>query len=148
MKNKKFIGYLFKGLAIILLITPILSLCLIKKDVWISTEESSIKLSIGFIIALIFCLMMLKGAFKNLDKRLTTVGTLLTFTVIAWLLDSIVQDLIWILLCSFIGYVVYLMFDTIGTKTLEKAKVYEHEKIRSKARVDFETQQTQGEGRA
>lgn len=144
MKSKGFWGGFFKFFAMIFLVAPIVTLILINDEKWISTQENATKLSTGFIIALLFCLMMLKGAFKNLDKRLITAGTLLTFTVIVYLLDAIIQDLIWILLCAFIGYVVYLLFDTIGNKLVEQSKVYKHEKIRSQARTDYEEETIKG----
>lgn len=149
MRTKRNVGILLKVLAIILLVTPIVVLSVLNKDEWIISEQTTTKLSLGFIIALLFCIGLLKGAFKSLDKRLITAATLLTFSVIVWLLDSIIQDLFWILLCAFIGYILYLIFDSIGSKLYETAKIYSQEKIRAQARNDFENQgEIKGSGRA
>lgn len=135
MKNKGFFGWTFKILAIILLITPLLFLTIKHKDTWF--VKGADKISIGFIMTLLFAIMLLKGAFKNLDKRLMTAITLLVFSVIVWLLETIIQDLFWILICSFVGYLLYLLLDTIGNKLVETHKVYRQEHIREKARIDF-----------
>ena len=135
-KNKALIGWLFKLMAIITLISPLLVLTYINKDTWFI--KGADKVSIGFILTLLFAILLLKGAFKNLDKRLMTGVTLLVFSFIVWLLESIIQDLFWILVCSFIGYVVYLVFDSIGSRLVETHKVYRQEHIRSQARTDYE----------
>lgn len=144
MKNKLFVGWLFKISAIIFLITPILILTLIKRDVWFINGAN--KVSIGFIIALIFCLMMLKGAFKNLNKNYATIISLLVFSVIVWLLDTVISDLFWILICAFIGYVIYLVVDTLGSRLLLVYRIYSDEHIKSQAKDDYI--EIKGNGRA
>lgn len=149
MKAKKRLGIFLKALAVILLVTPIFALAIYKKDEWIINDYTTDKISLGLIIALLFCVGLLKGAFKSLDKRLITAGSLLTFAIIVWLLDSIINDLFYILLCSFVGYILYLICDSIGTNLYEKAKIYTNEHIRAQAREDFESkEEVRGSGRA
>lgn len=148
MKNKRFFGVIFRLLAIILLLAPLAALTYLNQETWFYSDDAVKKLSVGFIITLMFALMLLKGAFKNLDKRLVGLITLSVFTFVVWMFDSIINDLIWILLCSIIGYVSYLIFDTIGIRLIEVGKEYQHEKIRIKARNDYEKNEVKGIGRA
>lgn len=148
MKAKKRLGIFFRALAIVLLVTPIFALAIYKKDIWIINDYTTDKISLGLIIALLFCLGLLKGAFKSLDKRLITAGSLLTFAVIVWLFDSIIDDLFWIILCAFVGYIFYLIFDGIGSNLYKKSKIYEEENIRTQARKDYDNTQVKGSGRA
>lgn len=148
MKMRGFWGWFLKIHAIILLILPFAVLTYLHKDTWF--VKGADKVSIGFIMTLLFAILLLKGAFKNLDKRLMTGITLLTFTFIVWLLETIIKDLFWILICASIGYVVYLIVDSIGTHLVNSHKVYKNEHIRNQAREDYEQEQKQvkGVGRA
>ena len=136
MKNKFFWGWFFKIIAIILLITPLTFLAYTNKENWF--VNNSYRVSFGFILTFIFAILLLKNAFKNLDKRLTTICFLITMSVIVWLLDSIIDDLFMILVCCLTGYVIYLIFDTVGSHLVEIYKVYKNEKIRNQARDDYQ----------
>lgn len=144
MKKKLIFGWLFRIFAMMFLITPLLILAITRKDEWFIHGAN--KVSIGFIIALLFAFMLLKGAFKNLDQRFTTIITLLTFSVIVWLLDTIIDDMFWILICATIGYVVYLIVDSLGISLLNKYKVYSQEHIRQQAREEYAVLKVNGRG--
>ena len=149
MKSKKSLinAIIFRTLAIILLIAPMIVLTVCRKDVWFVKEQNVNKMSIGFIIALIFSLLMLKGAFKNLDKRVVPMIVMATFAVITWLLDSIINDIFWVLLCSLIGYILYIAVDSVGTHYMRIYKEYSGEKIRAIARRDYEQEEINNSGR-
>lgn len=139
MKMRGFWGWFLKIHAIILLMLPFGVLTYLHKDTWF--VKGADKVSIGFIMTLLFAILLLKGAFKNLDKRLMTGITLLTFTFIVWLLETIIKDLFWILICASIGYVFYLIFDSIGSRLVKNYDVYKNEHIRNQAREDYEQEQ-------
>ena len=149
MKSKKSLinAIIFRTLAILLLIAPMIVLTVCRKDVWFVKEQNVNKMSIGFIIALIFSLLMLKGAFKNLDKRVVPMIVMATFAVITWLLDSIINDIFWVLLCSLIGYILYIAVDSVGTHYMRIYKEYSGEKIRAIARRDYEQEEINNSGR-
>lgn len=145
MKRKLLFGWLFRIFAIVLLITPLLILTIVKKDTWFIYGAN--KVSIGFIVALLFVVMMVKGAFKNLDQRLTTIITLLTLSIIVWLFDTIIDDMFAILICSTIGYVLYIVCDSLGARLLKTYNIYFEENVRNNVRVGYTTQ-VKGSGRA
>ena len=76
MMRRRIRGILLTALSFIALILPLAIVCIWKRDVWFAVRVETTKVSIGFILALIFALCMLNGAFKELDNRFTTIFTL------------------------------------------------------------------------
>lgn len=136
MKNKAILGWLLKITAMIFLIAPLSILTFYNRENWF--DNGAMRVSAGFVITFLFALLLLKGAFKNLNKKFATIMTLFVLTLIVWLLDSIIKDLIWILIYSSVGYILYLIFDSIGSYLVNIWNVYKHENIRTKAREDYE----------
>ena len=134
MFKKKLLGILLTTLSFVALIMPLLILMFIKRNTWFAVEVESTKVSIGFIISLIFVLCLLKGAFKDLDKRFCTIFALGIVCVITWLLETIIKDLTIILIAAIIGYILYLIINSIGKKELNYAKEFTNEKARVEAR--------------
>lgn len=136
MIKKAIKGILLTFLSFIVLVMPLAILMFIKRNEWFAFEVDGTKVSVGFIIALVFALCLLKGAFKELDRRFTTIFVLGIMSVITWLLDSIIQDLTLILICSIIGYVLYIVLNSFGKVSIEYAKEYRKEKARMSARTE------------
>ena len=134
MIKKAIKGILLTALSFIALVMPLAILMFLKRNEWFAFEVDGTKVSVGFIIALVFALCLLKGAFKELDKRFTTIFVLGIMSVITWLLDSIIQDLPLILICSIIGYVLYIVLNSFGKTSIDYAKEYRKEKARMEAR--------------
>ena len=134
MIKKAIKGILLTALSFIALVMPLAILMFLKRNEWFAFEVDGTKVSVGFIIALVFALCLLKGAFKELDKRFTTIFVLGIMSVITWLLDSIIQDLTLILICSIIGYVLYIVLNSFGKTSIDYAKEYRKEKARMEAR--------------
>ena len=134
MMRRRIRGILLTALSFIALILPLAIVCLWKRDVWFAVRVETTKVSIGFILALIFALCMLNGAFKELDNRFTTIFTLGIIAVVTWLMDSIIQDLTIILIAAIIGYGLYLIINSFGKRDLDYVKEFTNERARMDAR--------------
>lgn len=134
MAKRKFKGILLTAISFVALIMPLLILMVWKRNEWFAVKIDTTKVSVGFIIALIFALCMLKGAFKDLDNRFTTIFVLGIIAVITWLMESIIKDITIILIAAIIGYVLYLVINSLGKKDLNYVKEYNNEKARVDAR--------------
>ena len=115
---------------------PLLILMVWKRNEWFAVKIDTTKVSVGFIIALIFALCMLKGAFKDLDNRFTTIFVLGIIAVITWLMESIIKDITIILFAAIVGYILYLIINSLGKKDLNYVKEYNNEKARVDARTE------------
>ena len=136
MAKRKFKGILLTAISFVALILPLLILMVWKRNEWFAVKIDTTKVSVGFIIALIFALCMLKGAFKDLDNRFTTIFVLGIIAVITWLMESIIKDITIILIAAIIGYVLYLVINSLGKKDLNYVKEYNNEKARVDARTE------------
>ena len=134
MAKRKLKGTLLTAISFVALIMPLLILMVWKRNEWFAVKIDTTKVSVGFIIALIFALCMLKGAFKDLDNRFTTIFVLGIIAVITWLMESIIKDITIILIAAIIGYVLYLVINSLGKKDLNYVKEYNNEKARVDAR--------------
>jgi hypothetical protein len=136
MAKRKFKGILLTAISFVALIMPLLILMIWKRNEWFAVKIDTTKVSVGFIIALIFALCMLKGAFKDLDNRFTTIFVLGIIAVITWLMESIIKDITIILIAAIIGYALYLVINSLGKKELNYVKEYNNEKARVDARAE------------
>lgn len=136
MVKRKIKGIILTILSFIALILPLLILMIWKRNEWFAVKIDTTKVSVGFIIALIFALCMLKGAFKDLDNRFTTIFVLGIIAVITWLMESIIKDITIILFAAIIGYILYLIINSLGKKDLNYVKEYNNEKARVDARTE------------
>lgn len=134
MKKKLIRGILLEVISFLALLIPMVILTIINKDKWFI--HGADKISIGFIIALIFAVLLLKGAFKNVDNRLTTIGVLFVLLILVWCFQTIMDDLFWVILCSIFGYAAYLLVNIFARKDLNYVKEYKSEKARMDARLD------------
>jgi len=134
MKKRLVRGIILEIISFLALLIPMVILTIINKDKWF--VHGADKLSLGFIIALIFAILLLKGAFKNLDNRFTTLAVLAVMLVLTWCFQTIIDDLFWVILCSIFGYAAYLLVNIFARKDLAYVKEYKSEKARMDARLD------------
>lgn len=134
MKKRLIRGIILTIISLVILVTPLAILTIIKRDTWFVHGVD--KLGLGFIITLVAAVCLLKGAFKNIDKRIVSIGTLVVLLILVWCFDSILDDLFWVLICSIIGYACYLVVDTFATKDINYVKEYKSERARMDARFD------------
>lgn len=134
MKNRLIRGIILTIISLVILIIPLAILVIIKRDTWFVHGVD--KIGLGFIITLVAAILLLKGAFKNLDKRIVGLGTLAVLLILVWCFDSILDDLFWVLICCIIGYACYLVIDIFARKDLLYVKEYKSERARMDSRMD------------
>lgn len=132
--NKKLLnGILYTIFSILGLALPTLILIYIKRDEWI-TVETGTSISIGVMIGLAYVLLLMRGALKDIDKRIVTLLSMFVFLGIVWFIDAIIADLFWIISSAIVGYILYLILSLIGRKDLNYYKSYKDERARVYAR--------------
>lgn len=132
MMKLKIRGYIFYVLSVILLVAPIISWFIYKQDVYFRAETPS--LSVGAMLGLFSLVLMLKGAFKDIDKRFATVFWISMGMGITYFAQSILDDLFYIMGASLVGYVLYIGVNSYARRVLEFNKEYRLERARISAR--------------
>jgi hypothetical protein len=135
LKSKLFLGVMFHTIAIITLIAPNVVWFYLNRATYFETGVD--KLSVGAMLTVFYMLLMVKGAFKDIDKRFATFINLFLILAITWFFESVINDLFWIILCGNIGYAFYLVFSSIGKRymnyhnavTDERARVYARNEV-------------------
>jgi len=134
--NKKFLkGIFISILSFVLLILPTVILFMVNYESWVVSGEST-KISIGAMLGLLYAVFVMKGAFKDISPKIATLISMGIFISIVWFLDSIMQDLFWVLLSVMIGYIFYIVVSSIGKRELDQYKSYRDEKSRIYARKE------------
>ncbi len=134
MNKKLYRGYLLTMLSFLALVTPTLILFLINFDTYIVSSGETTKISLGAMIALIFALFVMNGAFKEMNTRFATLISMSVFLIIIWFLESIIKDLFWVTLSVIVGYVGYIIISSFGKSQLTEYNIYKDEKLRAKVR--------------
>jgi len=133
--NKKYIkGLVYNIASFAVLITPTAFLFLINRDQWV--EGDATKISIGVLIGLLYAILVMRGALKEVSPRIATLLSMFTFLAIVWFLGSIIQDLFWVILSVIIGYIFYMFIAMIGERHMQEYKAYKDEKVRVKVRQE------------
>lgn len=132
-KKKLFWGYLLALLSFLFLIAPTLILFLINFDTYVVSGETT-KISLGAMIALIFALFVMNGAFREMNTRFATLISMVVFLIIIWFLESIIKDLFWVTLSIIVGYVFFIIISSLGKTQINEYNIYKDEKLRAKVR--------------
>lgn len=134
MKPKKrlFWGIVFYMIAIIFLIGFEIGWIYFKRDSYFVSGVD--KLSSGAMIAIVFIVLMMRGAFESANKQFKTVIILGFLLAIVYFLQPIIYDLFWIILWGITGYVLYILFSSIAKYNLRYYKAYKDEHARVYAR--------------
>lgn len=138
MTKKLIVGSLLTALSLIFLILPNVIWFYMNRDTYF--REDSTSLSIGAIMTLIYIVAVMKGAFKQIDKRFATLFSLILFTVIVQFMEAIIHDLVWILMFGSIGYLFYLVFSFWASSYLRYYKAYKDESARVYARKEIDSE--------
>lgn len=136
--KKLIIGRLLQILSFIGLITPFMYLLLLKKDVYFKTANDTIKISLGVIIGLAYCIILVLKTLNEINRYIKPLIALVIFTLITYLFQSIIKDLFLILLMLVIGYAIFLILMTISDKFIEYGKEYKKTFVREKAKNDYQ----------
>lgn len=129
---------LFKVLAFLLLIAPLLTLFIVKKDKYFITTEETVKLSVGAVIALIFVVWQLLSKAKE-DKEMryfTGILKLGILEIIMYLMKSIVNDVLIIIPCAMSGMILFWIVDRfLFTPNWETYQICKKASIDERARM-------------
>lgn len=134
MKKRKIRGIVFSALAYIFLFAPTVVLFIVNKELYI--QENVTKLSMGAMVGAVYAVMILRGALKEVDKKLSTILTMAILLAITWLLDAVLADLFWFIFSFLIGYSLYALFISIARVELDYTREYRREYARIEARED------------
>lgn len=133
--NKKLVrGWLFTVLSFVLLILPTVALFIANYEVWV--QNDAVKISMGVMIGMLYALLVMRGALKEVSPKFATLTSMFVFLAIVWFLDSIINDLFWIITSVIIGYILYMGLSSIGQRQLNEYKSYRDEKVRVRARQE------------
>lgn len=135
MVRKYIFGFVCYIASVILFITPFLILYNIKRDVWI-VEAEGFDIAVGVIIGIVYLVLVFKGLLKKAAPLMSVFITTVVLAIIIGLLDSIINDLFWIMISVSIGVLLFVIFYKIGHRQIELAKIYGNEKVRMVAREE------------
>lgn len=136
--NRKLLkGWLYTVLSFVVLVSPTLILFLVNYEQWVTQQEAT-KISMGVLIGLLYAIMVMRGALKEVNAKIATLLSMFTFLAIVWFLDSVIEDLFWVILSTIIGYIFYIFVSSIGSKHLVEYRAYRDEKVRVIARQEAE----------
>lgn len=134
MNKKRVRGVLLTLLSFILLITPTITIFVLNYEVWV--QDDAVKISMGAMIGMLYAMLIMRGALKEISVKFATLLSMFVFLAIVWFLDSIIQDLFWVILSVIVGYIMYMVVSSIGHRDLVDYKAYRDEKVRVQARQE------------
>lgn len=135
--NKKLLkGWLFTILSFIALISPTLILFGANYEQWVSGDST--KISMGVLLGLLYAVLVMQGALKEVSVKAATLVSMFTFLAIVWFLDSVIEDLFWVILSVIVGYIFYIFISNIGQRNMIEYKAYRDEKVRVSVRQEAE----------
>lgn len=133
--NKKLVrGWFLTFLSFVLLISPSVSLFIINYDQWV--KDDAVKISMGVMLGMLYAIIIMRGALKEVSQKIATLMSMFVFLGIIWFLNSILEDLFWIVLSVIFGYIMYMIVSSIGERNITEYKAYKDEKVRVKARQE------------
>lgn len=134
--NKKLLkGWLYTLASFVVLVTPTIVLFIINRDEWVTQQEAT-KISMGVLLGLLYAIFVMRGALKEVSVKIATLLSMFTFLAIVWFLESVIQDLFWVILSTIVGYIFYIFVSIIGERHMNEYKAYRDEKVRVQARQE------------
>jgi hypothetical protein len=133
-KRKLLVGYLLTSLSFLVLILPTIALFIVNYDIWVSVSSETTKISLGVMLGMLYAIFVMNGALKEISPKIATLISMIVFLMIIWFLESVIQDLFWVVLSVIVGYVLYIGVSSIGLRQINEYKTYKDEKIRMAVR--------------
>lgn len=134
--NKRMVkGVIYTTLSFIVLVSPTLVLFYLNYEDWVVSGEST-KISIGVMIGLLYTIMVMRGALKEVSPKIATLFSMFVFLALVWFLESIVSDLFWVIFSTIVGYSLYIIVSSMGNRHLTEYKAYRDEKVRVQVRQE------------
>jgi hypothetical protein len=135
MTKRYVIGYLFIIFAFLLFFLPIGILFFIKYDEWV-IKVDGFELSMGLLIGITYAFLVFKGALRTVSNKFSIIITLAVFSAIFYFFDGIINDLFLISVATLVGAILFLVFNAIGKRQIEIARIYTDEQIKMIARAN------------
>jgi hypothetical protein len=135
MTKRYVIGYLFIIFAFLLFFLPIGILFFIKYDEWV-IKVDGFELSMGLLIGITYAFLAFKGALRTVSNKFSIIITLAVFSAIFYFFDGIINDLFLISVATLVGAILFLVFNAIGKRQIEIARIYTDEQIKMIARAN------------
>lgn len=123
----------FYAVAYTCLFLPILILCLVNRERYFVMNKGGLSIAFGGILLIIYVVLLAKVGFTKLHQVVRASMML----VIVLCLQTIVNDLVYITLCYWVGVVTFSIFQLPAHRYWEDLKIYRAESVRLEARVDM-----------
>lgn len=127
-------GVILRITSIISLIAPFVALCVYYRDKWFI--GNSTKMWLGLIVGLVYILLLVSKALKDINKNFKTVLSIGIGILISYFLNTILSNLTLVLISCEIGWILYMIFAAIADKDLLYYKNYTEEKAHIEARSE------------
>lgn len=125
--------YVFYAISYICLFTPMLVLCIVNKDTYFVKNKSGWSVAFGGALSVLFAILLAKVGFKKINKALTAS----MFLVIIWCFESIINDLLAVAFCYWLGIVLFTVFELPAKHYANNLKIYNAEYIKDTAREEI-----------
>lgn len=131
---------IFKASAFLGLILPIGIWIIVNRQLYFTDVENGLKIGAGCVVALLVALFMILGKMKNLNPIIW----LCILELLAYLLSSLIQDILWINLCAIIGEVFYMTLNVFYKKYNNLANITNEQFVKEQVKEDFQTARRSG----
>jgi len=128
-------GAFYTILSFVVLVAPTIGLFLLNYEDWVVSGEST-KISIGVMIGLLYTILVMRGALKEVSPKIATLFSMFVFLGLVWFLESIISDLFWVIFSTIVGYSMYIVVSSLGNRHLLEYRAYRDEKIRVQVRQE------------
>lgn len=125
-------GYALMGAKWVSILSPFIAIGIANYDEYF-TEYNGVKMSIGCVLALAVMGIAIYNEAKDKNKKVSGIVGWAVALALAYLLQSVLNDLVLILGCGLIGQMIGAGFELGGKVQLEKAKLYKENIIRAES---------------
>ena len=125
-------GYALMGAKWVSILSPFIAIGIANYDEYF-TEYNGVKMSIGCVLALAVMGIAIYNEAKDKNKKVSGIVGWAVALALAYLLQSVLNDLVLILGCGLIGQMIGAGFELGGKVQLEKAKLYKESIIQAES---------------
>ena len=125
-------GYALMGAKWVSILSPFIAIGIANYDEYFA-EYNGVKMSIGCVLALAVMGIAIYNEAKDKDKKISGIVGWAVALALAYLLQSVLNDLVLILGCGLIGQMIGAGFELGGKVQLEKAKLYKESIIQAES---------------
>ena len=125
-------GYALMGAKWVSILSPFIAIGIANYDEYF-TEYNGVKMSIGCVLALAVMGIAIYNEAKDKNKKVSGIVGWAVALALAYLLQSVLNDLVLILGCGLIGQMIGAGFELGGKVQLEKEKLYKESIIQAES---------------